>query len=368
MKSRLPAPSSHAACRSWKSARSALGIASYAASRIRAWRKRKRSSSPTAWGRMNSLRTRAKRCAETAARWSSGTRSATARRGNSRPMTAARSITAVSSGSRRPRRTASSAAYGGWHSDVVSSGGRHCGHLLHEQRIALCGGRDPLPRGARSFQMLQELIGCVRVERAERQRLCSGIAPRPVGPLLEQLRPREAQDQQRDALDPAREVLDEIEERRLGPVHVVEADDQRTLASERLEPPPDLREDLLAGPSERFVGKDLPHGPERDSLPVREAAPDEDAGLARDAIEELSRQPRLADPGLAEHGTSCGCRVSTARAYAPCSSRSSPSVRPAVRRFAAGALSDVKSTSTSRCTVGRRLVSPSPQEAPQPWS
>ena len=56
--------------------------------------------------------------------------------------------------------------------------------------------------------MLQELIGRVRVERAERQRLCSGIAPRPVGPLLEQVRPREAQDQQRDALNPAREVLD----------------------------------------------------------------------------------------------------------------------------------------------------------------
>ena len=139
--------------------------------------------------------------------------------------------------------------------------------------------------------MLQELAGVVRVEGAERQRLRSRVAPRPVGPLLEEIRPREAQDQQGNALDPAREVLDEIEKGRLGPVHVVEADDERALASQRLEPPPNLREDLLARPAERLLGKDLSYGPERDSLAVGEAAPDEDAGLACDAVEELSCEP-----------------------------------------------------------------------------
>ena len=74
-------------------------------------------------------------------------------------------------------------------------------------------------------------------------------------------------------------------------MHVVEADDERALAGERLEPPSNLREDLLACPAERLVGKDLSHGPERDSLAVGEAAPDEDTGVARDTVEELSCQP-----------------------------------------------------------------------------
>ena len=154
--------------------------------------------------------------------------------------------------------------------------------------------------------MLQQLIGRVRVERAERQRLRGGIAPRPVGPLLEQLRPREAQDQQRDALDPAREVLDEIEEGRLGPVHVVEADDQRTLTSERLEPPPDLREDLLAGPSERFVGKDLPHGPERDSLPYGRQRPTRTPASPATPSRSSRASRDLPIPGWPSTVKSCG--------------------------------------------------------------
>ncbi len=240
---------------------------------------------------MNSLRTRAKRCAETAARWSVGHEIHDRAQGKLPPddgcafddRSLERVEAAETDGEQR--------AYGRRHSDVVSSGGRHCGHLLDEQRIALRSGGDPLPCGARGFQMLQQLAGLVLAEWAERQRLRSGVAPRPVGPLLEQIRPRETQDQQGDALDPARQVLDEIEEGRLGPVHVVEADDERALASERLEPPPNLREDLLARAPERLLGKDLPHGPERDSLAVGETAPDEDAGLARDAVEELSCEP-----------------------------------------------------------------------------
>ena len=54
---------------------------------------------------------------------------------------------------------------------------------------------------------------------------------------LAQLGPRERDQQQRRVADPLGEVLDEVEERRLGPVDVVEHEHERPLARQRLEHP-----------------------------------------------------------------------------------------------------------------------------------
>jgi len=56
----------------------------------------------------------------------------------------------------------------------------------------------------------------------------------PGGPPVEQVGPGEAEEQNRCVGDPAGEVLDQVEERRLGPVDVFEDEDERPSAPERL--------------------------------------------------------------------------------------------------------------------------------------
>ena len=98
---------------------------------------------------------------------------------------------------------------------------------------------------------------------------------------------------------------------------------------------------------ERLLGKELSQRPERDSFPVRETAPDEDAGLACDAVEELSASRDLPIPGwprrqeLGLAGLD-GTRVRGAQLR---SSAARPTRGASGRR---GSASDVRSTSTSR--------------------
>src|SRR5207248_3493637 len=54
-------------------------------------------------------------------------------------------------------------------------------------------------------------------------------------PVVKQRRPSDAQQQSRSVSAEGRHVLDEVEECRLGPLKIVEHDDERLLASERLE-------------------------------------------------------------------------------------------------------------------------------------
>ena len=163
---------------------------------------------------------------------------------------------------------------------------------------------------------------------------------RPVRPRLEQLVACEADQQDRHALDPAGQVLDQVQQRRLGPVDVVEDDDQRPLRGERLEQLPDGPEDLLRRsaaaepdrggdavgdhsprpaatrpapqPLERLLVvecvvepggrlEDRPDRPVGDALAVRNAPSREGARAVR-GRDELTHQPGLADPGGAEHG------------------------------------------------------------------
>ena len=155
--------------------------------------------------------------------------------------------------------------------------------------------------------------------------------------MLEELRAREAEDEERPA-DPVGQVLDQVEQRLLGPVDVLEEEDERlhvgnrlhdlarrprdllraALAFERLHHPGRERQDIrdrllraaLAELLERLVervvvgdaGRRLDHLRERPvghALAVGQGAPDE-AARALEPVEELPRETALADAGLAE--------------------------------------------------------------------
>ncbi len=77
-------------------------------------------------------------------------------------------------------------------------------------------------------------VGCA--ERLELDRRRAHAAPAPPRPDVEQLGPCEADDQQRDVPDPGTDVLDELEERFLGPVDVLEHEHERLRLGELLGP------------------------------------------------------------------------------------------------------------------------------------
>ena len=217
----------------------------------------------------------------------------------------------------------------------------HPDRLLDEERIALRAierllrqRRRPLTGG--TGELAQELFDELRAlflrERLELDRRRANAASTPARPGVEQLGPREAEDQHRRA-HPVRDVLDEVEQRRLGPVDVLEEEDQRlnvrdplhhlargpgdllraALPVERLHEPgretEDVRDrvlgaalaELLERLLERVVVRDSGRGlhhlaerPVRDALAVRQRAPHQDA-RALDAVEELAREPALPD-------------------------------------------------------------------------
>src|SRR5207245_4325250 len=79
-----------------------------------------------------------------------------------------------------------------------------------------------------------QLVGLVARERLERDRL-----PAPGRPPVDQLRPGETEKQERCVSGPVGEMLDEVEQRRLGPVDVLDDQCQRPLARTPLERLPD---------------------------------------------------------------------------------------------------------------------------------
>ena len=138
-----------------------------------------------------------------------------------------------------------------------------------------------------------------------------------------------------------RQLLDEIEERRLAPVHVVEDDDERSSRGQRFEEPAQSRETLVA-PGNRLCQADcVDHGlrdeirvflgaeqlhqagshsvrwlavtelgdvldrfddrPERDALAIRKAPALRDGRPTPDVLEELVDETRLADTGGAQN-------------------------------------------------------------------
>jgi hypothetical protein len=172
--------------------------------------------------------------------------------------------------------------------------GGHRHHFLDEERVAARRPRDPLAELCGNA--FGDQLGEVRVtERLEPKR------DRPVGAAVEQLRPRQAHEQDRGARGKERDVLDQVEERLLTPMKIVDDDDERLLARRLLERlakgPGDLvrRRRRLRLAQQRANGcrgglvrgthveplQHLDDRPIRDPLAVREAAATDDVRVDR---------------------------------------------------------------------------------------
>ena len=108
---------------------------------------------------------------------------------------------------------------------------QHRQHLLDEERIALRRLRDALPDLLGQLDLTDEVLdqaaAFVIGERLEQDRRRVQLAAAPARADVEQLRAGEADEQDRGASSPVGDVLDEIEERRLAPVDVVEDEHER---------------------------------------------------------------------------------------------------------------------------------------------
>ncbi len=238
-------------------------------------------------------------------------------------------------------------------------------HLLREQRVAAGPLSDPGDQpGVAAVALVQrsdQALGVVLGERLEGDRGRVAAAPAPVRAAVEQLVARQADDQQRPA-HPAGEVLDQVEHPLVCPVDVLDRQQQRLARAHPLGQGADRGEERLAHPLRvlrlaagglgrleaeddadrgddplRLLGADLvgeqlsdaaaellPGGvgglvggdpelraqhlgqrPVGDPRAERRALADLDR---RGWVElggplgQLAQQPRLADPGLAEHG------------------------------------------------------------------
>jgi hypothetical protein len=183
----------------------------------------------------------------------------------------------------------------------------HGEELLQEERVAL-GGFDHAV-ATRLVDTTCEVPGeetrVVGVEWLEQERGRVQLAATPCRPGVEQLGPREAQQHERRVAREVGDVLDEREQRRLGPLEVVEDHEQRLRARGVLEGAAGGPERLLARRLRQHgVGvctrgdEQLVHRPQ--GVALRPAATDRDRGV--DALRELVRQARLADTRRAEKG------------------------------------------------------------------
>ena len=109
----------------------------------------------------------------------------------------------------------------------------HRERLFHEQGIALGRLRDPrlpvLLRGLDAHEVRDELTGLLLGERLEVDGGDVELATRPGAPLVQQLRTGQTDEQDRRFARPVGDMLDEIQERGLGPVDVLEHKEQRAL-------------------------------------------------------------------------------------------------------------------------------------------
>ena len=145
----------------------------------------------------------------------------------------------------------------------------HRRHLLDEERIAARRRQDPL--ACRRLELpLAGRASSSRPASSWRAARAGPLPPQPAPPV-EQLGPRHAHQQDRGAGRDEGDVLDEIQERLLAPLDVIEYRDQRPLGGDRLEQlakrPGDLvgRRDALAAEQggERLAGAASSSSPAR---------------------------------------------------------------------------------------------------------
>ena len=112
---------------------------------------------------------------------------------------------------------------------------RERGHLVEEEGVPLGRLDDPGPRRRVELhaveQPVDELGGVGVVERLEQQGRRIQLPARPPGSDIEQLGPGDAEQEDGSAARPVAYVLDEIEQRRLRPVQVVEDEHERARSS-----------------------------------------------------------------------------------------------------------------------------------------
>ena len=195
----------------------------------------------------------------------------------------------------------------------------------------------------------QELLHRLLRERLEVERREAPLPGAPGRPPLEQLRPRERDDEDRVAPRPVEQVLDEVEQARVRPLHVLEGEHGRIALGQALEEEapggeevllvaslvlgqpeqmrePRLEEVALLGVEDVLLERGVQLGqrgrrllllgdaaahahhvgerPVGHALAVGEAAPAVPVDGLGDAVEvlvELPREPRLADAGDAGH-------------------------------------------------------------------
>ena len=218
----------------------------------------------------------------------------------------------------------------------------HPDRLFDEERIALRlleqGAPDVVGQHGVRGKGVDEHLGLALGQRPEIDRDRPSPPTSPARARLEQLGTRKTHDQHRRVVDPVREVLDEVEQRILGPVDVLEAEHERLRLGEAHRPllggPRDLLpaspardgvehtgreteeigdrvararlaellECLLGGVVGRDPGCRLHHlrqRPVRQTFAEGQRPPGEDA-RPLEAGEELAGEPALPDPGLPE--------------------------------------------------------------------
>ena len=126
---------------------------------------------------------------------------------------------------------------------------QHRDELLDEQRVPVRRLGDPVFGVRFESRAPEQLLDQPRRFRfGERLEMDGGrveLAAAPRRPTIEQLGPGQAQQEHRCVARPVGDVLDQIQERGLGPVDIVEDDDQRRAASDVLEEPPDRPQRLV---------------------------------------------------------------------------------------------------------------------------
>ena len=362
-----PPPRARASRRSarGRSARTSLRIPWYATSRTRMCSKLKVSSpanrAPSGW--ISCLRTSAPSWRSSSARSSPRSSSSTAPPPNDRPTTAAASTTARSAGIEPVEPGRQQSVEGGRHRDARPALGpprprprpvsRWCSSTSMRTSSSTNSGLPSAPLKTRrersaatpaspsrcsiSAPLSAPLSGSSSILAAP------GSLPGKVGPGVEQVGPGGGHDQDRDAPDRARQVLDQLEERRLAPVDVLEEDHERppgggrprgacarprrsprgarrrpTARAPRPRAPRSWRcrrrpgssraipacacSELSAVVDARELLDHLAQRPEREALAVGEAAAGDDGGRSAERVREVRRQPGLADPGRPQHG------------------------------------------------------------------
>ena len=227
---------------------------------------------------------------------------------------------------------------------------QHGEHLLHEERVAPGRGDDPLASGLvderGTEEVLDDLGALVLAQRQEGDGSGTFALLGPVRMLVEQIASRRAHEHER-RLGRVDDRADQVEEGLLGPVDVIDHDDERSLGGQRLEHARDRPERLLdrehgvdqtdrradplrhvraLRPEERLeLGArvlqrvavadpgDLPHDlgerPEGDAVAVGETAPTERCGGVGRSLEERTQEPGLPDARGTDHGRELGSTV-----------------------------------------------------------